>query len=868
MPPPWVTEFWGKARPRSDSGPVWHPLAYHSLDVAAAMAAMLDIRPAWARAVASAAGLPVAEARHRLVLAAALHDLGKFACNFQQKAPELRRRLQPDAPWKSDIRGHGEIGAGLWRSWPAAPRVLSAWARGAFAHHGAPVPTPPGVETAASAASCAQASAYGDAVLALLGPPSEERGRSGEAVWMVAGLVVLADWIGSNQAWFAYAEPDHDLAAYWETAREQAAHAVAEASLAEAGPATQVDLATLLGADAGPTPLQAWAEAEAPVAEPQLYVVEDLTGAGKTEAALILAHRLIRSGAAEGLYWALPTMATANGLHARLQASYRRLFEAEGAAPSLVLAHGARDLNAGFQASIGRERDARYGAGTEQDISAEAFCAVFVAEDRKKTFLAQVGVGTIDQALLAVLPARHQTLRLAGLARRVLVVDEAHAYDAYMSEGLERLLQFHARHGGSAIVLSATLTSGQRARLAEAYGGALPIAVGADAPFPFATHVAGGHVRETPLAASRGSRRDLACRRLETPDEAMAALLARALAGGCGVYVRNTVADAVEAYAVLRTAAPPGVTVELFHARFAIGDRLDREHAAMARYGKASTAGQRQGRILVATQVVEQSLDLDFDAMATDLCPMDLLIQRAGRLHRHDRSGRPPPELWIVGPEATDDVPPDWYARSFPRATHVYNDTGQLWRTMRIAEAQGLRLASGSPRALIEPVFGADSLPTPAALDRASDEARAERQGMAAVAHLNFLRFGRFERDAGAWDADVRTPTRLGQETVTVRLARWSDGRLSPWREEADPERAWRLSEIALDAGRAAETLAPAGAAPAIEALRRTWPRAPDALPILALTPDGAVWAGQVRSAKRETPTRVTYCAELGFAFM
>lgn len=866
----WIDCYWGKARPRDGGRPEWHPLAWHSLDVAAAMQAMIELRPAWAEAVAACAGLNREEARRRLVLVAALHDLGKFADNFQAKDPALREQLQPGGPTPGSAQRHGEVGAAIWGEWRhPARRILKSWAAAAFAHHGAPVDTEASRQGAASDLAVDDALAFADAAVGLIGVPDGPTAKGG--VWLVAGLAILADWIGSNQDWFRYEKADGTLPDYWACAQEKARKAVTEARLAEAGAAAHFDIGTLIGADKAPSPLQAWAADERPQGGRHLYLIEDFTGAGKTEAALILAHRLMRAGAAEGIYWALPTMATANALYNRLKDTYRTMFEPE-ADPSLVLSHGAADLNTGFQASIGRERDETYGQrpADAQDIGAGAFCAAFVADERKKAFLAQIGVGTLDQALLGVLPVRHQSLRVAALARRVLVIDEAHSYDAYTSRAMERLLEFHAAHGGSAIVLSATLTRDLRRKLVKAYSRKAVESV-RESGFPLVSRVAGDAICETAVTAARGTRRDLPFHRFDTAEDAMAALLDRAGAGHCAVYVRNTVDDAIAAYEHLRAGAPAGVHVDLFHARYAAGDRWRRETEVLARFGKHSTPEDRHGRILVATQVVESSLDLDFDYLCADLCPMDLLIQRAGRLQRHDhRPVRPDPELWIVGPPADDDVPADWYARVFPSGRYVYPHAGQLWRTMRVLTDQtGLPLGTGSPRELIEPVFGDEALVVPEPLERASGVAEAKRLAERALSDLNLLKVGSFARDAGAWDSDTRTPTRLGEQTALVRLARWRDGVLSPWFSEADQTRAWRLSEIRLRANRFAEPVPPdAAAGAAIKRLQESWPGRYDPPMVLALAPDadGETWAGRWKDRKGET-VKVRYSTARGLQY-
>jgi CRISPR-associated endonuclease/helicase Cas3 len=834
-----ILRFWGKARPQPGAGVAWHPLACHSLDVAAAMAALLAARPGWLKAVADATCLAEQEARKRLILTAALHDLGKFAENFQGKVPELAQALGHDPAYAAARDGHGAVGAALWERRISRALDLGAlddWLYASVSHHGTPVQPTGNLKDVMSEDAVAAALAFATAATALIGRPDATRpaGRQQEH-WRVAGLVILADWIGSNQAYFPYVSGIASLAAYWQTAQKQAAEAVRAFGLHEAASAAVFDLRSLLsGATA--SPLQAWAERQAPVSGPQLYLIEDLTGAGKTEAGLILCHRLMQTGNAEGIYWALPSMATANALYTRLAGTYQRLFDPAGCVPSLMLAHSARDLHTAFQASIRTNMTPALSCypASDHERTAEAACAAFLAEDRKKTFLAQVGVGTLDQALLAVLPVRHQALRLAALSRRVLVVDEAHAYDAYMTRGLEQLLQFQAALGGSAVILSATLTHDQKQRFARAYGAA-PASLASTA-FPLTTRIADRTVCEEPHPSARGTRRDLPVRRFATPDAVMEALLEQAQAGRCGVYIRNTVAEALEAFEALRGRWNK---VDIFHARFCLQDRLAREQAVLARFGKTSQPAERQGQLLVATQVVEQSLDLDFDVMATDLCPMDLLIQRAGRLHRHDRGERPAPELWVVADAATDAVGADWYAKLFPAGQYVYPDVGQLWRTQRVLEAAGgLNLASGSPRDLIEPVFGRDAIDIPATLETQTGKAEGQRQSDRGVAGLNFLQLRDFDASKDSWASDVHTPARLGDETRVLRLARWQDGVLQPWARAETPEQAWRLSEISVRRTRCKEPTPPdAAAAAAIAAVMQSWDERDDPTPVLALVP-------------------------------
>ena len=221
-----------------------------------------------------------------------------------------------------------------------------------------------------------------------------------------------------------------------------------------------LDYRELIGPEASPSPMQEWARDVDLPAGPALFIIEDETGSGKTEAAVMLAHRLIASGAADGLYVALPTMATANAMFDRLAGAYRHLF-ATDTEPSIALAHGARDMHRGFRAAnVTRwaRRRALFQFGCTGRRHRKRLhrppARRGLPDDRRRTFLADAGAGTLDQALLSVLPSRHQSLRLLGLMRRVLILDEVHAYDAYMQREMERLLEFQAglgRLGNSAV---------------------------------------------------------------------------------------------------------------------------------------------------------------------------------------------------------------------------------------------------------------------------------------------------------------------------------------------------------------------------------------------------------------------------------
>lgn len=817
----WIAFHWGKAR---GEGQVfdWHPLCYHALDVAASMEALITADPLRLQALEAFSAGSRESIRAALILVAALHDLGKFSPAFQKKAPLVppgaaRTHLSCD-----DI-GHDLIGCHLWgrygKEWLELSRQeagrLGAWVSSACCHHSRGQPARS--ETAINDAGFTQADldvarqfvievsglqamqGYRDLALA--------RDVVEDECW-VAGLVSIADWIGSNKTWFQYHSPTLSIAEYWEVARCRAALAVRDAGLNVKPRARPVTLkeALQIEQDPTPTPLQKWVS-EVDLGSGQvLCVLEDLTGAGKTEAATLLAGRIIASGRASGAYWAMPTMATANAMYGRMAPLASTLFE-EGASATLMT--GKRKLNDLFREARKTVDLTSSGVpvGGSHTIPAEVFCADWLARDARVGFLAPMGAGTVDQALLGLLPSRHFPVRLAGLSGRVLIVDEAHAYDAYTGRLLEQLLTVHARAGGSAIVLSATLTTNLHAQLVTAWrkGRKQEDETVHPAPLPAATLITDGSVISASIAgpAGRGTHRDTPIEWLRLRREAVALIAAAADQGAACLWICNTVDDAIEACDQLKAT---GHAPLLFHSRFTAGDRQRIEREVLSRFGRAGTG---RGGILVATQVAEQSLDVDFDVLVSDLAPIDSLIQRAGRLHRHDRLrpiGYEAPVLVIVGPPANVEATGAWYASAFPLAAYVYQAHGRLWRTVRRLELDGgLNLLSQPPRDLLDWVYG-DHAGTPDPLRAIDDElelgARLAERGQGAMATVETQKGYR----VSSFVKEERAITRLGEPTVPVVLARIENSKLRPLEtNETELWRAWAMSEIGVPESKAGD---------------------------------------------------------------
>jgi CRISPR-associated endonuclease/helicase Cas3 len=859
MTTPTYYQYWGKAANGGNSGPPFHLLPYHCLDVAAVGAALLRNDRFGLEGLAEGSGLTSAQLEALAIFFLGIHDLGKFARGFQNLAAFDGSALVTPNPrfrYGNGVR-HDTLGWIAWKSrvrhlipGDTLPSPKSAawlmWFRATAGHHGAPpqemdgtLPIDPSLyfheEDIAAAAHFVTDMAELLLPAAIEEPPPQFKRTLIHASWKLAGLAVLADWIGSNQTYFPYASEPMPLAQYWHHhARPQAERALQGIGIGRAGVIAFTSGQRLFDYVNSPTPLQRHA-ASVPIAPgPQLFLLEDVTGAGKTEAALILTHRLMASGRARGLYFGLPTMATSNQMYRRVGEVYRRFFLPD-TAPSLVLAHGARNLVEDFRDSILPEQpqDQDYQAG---EGSASALCTAWLADSNKKALLADVGVGTLDQALLAALPARHQSLRLLGLRGKVLVADEVHAYDDYTGRLLQVLLEQHARQGGSAILLSATLPASLRSTLIASFQRGLGVAGQTAevemAPYPLVTQAHLEGITRTGIETRAEVRRRVKVRFVHEEAEVIACIRAAVAAGRCVAWIRNTIDDAREAREALRLADwidPSQLT--LFHSRYALADRLKIENHVLDVLGKTSGHDVRKGQVIVSSQVIEQSVDCDADLMISDLAPIDLLIQRAGRLHRHSRDahgnpasveGRGEPELVILAPKFTEEPTANWHSRPFPRAARVYPDSGRLWLTQRVLAETGAIVMPEGARSLIEAVYGEDAeMQIPAELLEASLKQQGEAISERTLANANALDFSRgYCQEAGRWDREEEKPTRLGDEDREFVLALAGDDGLQPWAH--DHPYPWAASVVKVPARRldrlAAEWLARFGSD--IEALK------------------------------------------------
>jgi CRISPR-associated endonuclease/helicase Cas3 len=887
-----VTDFWAKTDDR-DNPSASKPVIEHLVDVAAVACLLLSERPALRARLAQQSRIAEAELPAVCAFLAGLHDLGKFSRTFQAKAPKF---------WPSGILGvlpgEGIGGKNHWRCtavllsnapcdlvlrklFPSVgPDDFDQLIAAIAGHHGVPPDTDdlpdhlwthetelsqPCIEAAAEAAdlvyrTCAVVAQSAVTVTDLV-----------RISFLINGLTTVADWVGSDPKYFEVGGGpggDFQPGAYWEYALAQAAKAIEGKGLLPPRPAAATDYRTLdLACAASPRPMQA-ETAECNIGEgPQLYFIEDTTGSGKTEAAMLLAARLMEAGKGEGIYFALPTMATANAMRDRVAPVYRRFFAPSQAAdPSLILAHGKAALSRRL-AELGRPTGSFGTAG--DSVGAAEFCAGWIADTRKLALFADIGVGTIDQAFLAILKKKHLTLRQFALAGRILIIDEAHSFDAYMGEELKTLLRLHAMHGGSAIVLSATLPKTVRAGLCEAFRDGLAVPETRQAPvrtagpgrakarpasaakpdvtlsdkYPLLTRANREGIADTEVAFDRSLARTVEIGRLDCRADAMTQAVGAAARGACVAVICNAVDEAIDMYRGLCAAHEPG-KVDLFHARFAMGDRMEIERRVIERFGKASTPDRRRGQILVATQVIEQSLDLDFDLVITDLAPIDLLIQRAGRLWRHmaerPRAARPldAPRLLVVSPDPAIVTDARWLEPALGKAAFVYRHAGVMWRSAKHVFDAGALTVPDDLRGLVEAVYSEGAMPVPDCLSVESGKGDGEHYGAQSLARMNVIDPAGGYLNLSGLSANEDVGTRLGDETITIRLARRENGGLVPWYSMpgADERLCLELSEVTLrqelwnrSAGESDQQ------SEALRRFRRDWPDYEREMPVLVV---------------------------------
>ncbi len=838
--------LWAKTGSGEDATQ-WEPLYVHMLD--AAQTAELIWRDYLAestkRVIASGLGLSLDDARRVVAFIVGVHDIGKATPPFQFQQREL---------WEHDLETglsghiprercpHAVLSQEILLRWleerrPSAGVAAAHLAAVIGGHHGA-YPSPGDVEDVETFASellgdSTWAAVQRELLDALAGVYLDDALldrllSSTPQVFvgvLLTAVVIMADWIASNTELFPLTTSVDSM----DGLRRRAGVAWQRLGLPKAlrlepdgSPLDELFHLrfTTLPAGARPNSVQRAVHAAARQANgPALMVIEAPMGCGKTEASLLAAEAMAGECGQSGFAYLLPTQATSNAMFSRMEEWMGNLLHDSGAEgpQDLHLLHGKAALDEGFRAlpvwrpsSMG-DGPAPAGRGGDALVAHQWFGG------RKRGLLANTVVGTVDQLLMAALKARHVQLRHLGLAGKVVVIDEVHAYDAYMSVYLRQALYFLGTYGVPVVLLSATLPPERKQSLIDAYEGRVahrrrpprgPEAPMPDHPDPAVTLSRGKG--EPPLVVpceDAGTSRDYAVEWLDDGDEALVRRLREALAdGGCACVVRDTVARAQYTYDLLRESLD--VPVVLAHSRFIAIDRARRDAELLELLGRD---GHRpRSYIVVGTQVVEQSLDIDFDVMVSDIAPVDLVLQRMGRLHRHRRGPgeqeRPPAlrEARCILTGAAWDADPPVFSRgvALEGGAGVY-EAALLYRTVlaireRVRAAGSISLP-GDIAPLVDEVYGfSDARVTvPVPWRQAYDEAvrkyrehEEEREQRAEAWRLS--RFGRrqragltgwMDRPLSLTDDTGRQAVRDGGVGVEVVLLQRVDGglRLLPW---------------------------------------------------------------------------------------
>ena len=636
----------------------WLPVGAHLFDAAGIMELLID---RWsAETILVKIHLTQQEWARVCVFLALVHDIGKCTPVFQSKItaqiPELNSRL-----WGRGIEvpGHNEF---LEPS--KTPHGLSGEAillhlgcpagiaAGVGSHHGCPQEISEDVE---DWLECYEENFYG------LEGAESPAGVRWEALWqewlelalcacgyanikdlpqldipaqvLATGMLIMADWIASNTTYFpllGLGDTDQSLVYPGRIQNAWERLALPRSWNPALYGMSVSDFRERFGFEWN-TVQQAMVRAAEESVQPGIFVLEAQMGVGKTEAALAGAELIASKVGCGGIFFGLPTQATANGLFPRLKRWAQQ--QSEQLRHGIRLAHGMAELNEEYQAIF-------HGTAVQDEDGDSSGLVIHPwFEGRKQALLSEFVIGTVDQLLMSALKQKHVMLRHLGLVGKVVIVDECHAYDAYMNRYLDRELNWLGTYGVPVILLSATLPARRRRELILAYQNKRSEEAGRSGweenqAYPLLTWTDGAEVRQRSIQVDQPSRSV----QIEQGDRQQLPALIEGIVskGGCVGIVVNTVRQAQELAQELKAIFPEAPVI-LIHARFLMADRSEREAELLRLLGKQSGPEQRKGLIVVGTQILEQSLDIDFDALITQLCPMDLLLQRLGRLHRHRR---------------------------------------------------------------------------------------------------------------------------------------------------------------------------------------------------------------------------------------
>ncbi len=668
-----------------------------------------------------------------------------------------------------------------------------------------------------------------------------------DAVFLT-GLISTGDWLGSDNK-------VHPFRTNAETSEEavKSTQKRVEDGLGKSGwlipsvaiPAAEFsDAIRTLPTEAHPRKSQLLAaEVISSMTAPGISIVEYATGSGKTEIALWAAAHWAERFGIDGFYIAMPTMATSDQLFDRVKKHLEQHLDDRDDPVNVQLVHGQAALSVGNALQTERDRALAEriqrqseldGSDEDRDALIQTFTWFLPS---KRGLLALYGVGTTDQTFLGILRTKHFFVRLFGLADKTVIFDEVHSYDVYMSELFDEVLRWLGAFGAPVVILSATLPTHRVQAMLTAYaeGAGWTVEPTPLAAYPRISVCDDRGIQSVAAPAEPDLERTIALRWLPLPvaDESAtwqvigAKLNELLLDGGTSALICNTVRQAQAAFDALKQwFAPEEDELTLFHARFRQLERADIQKNVLDRFGKdvldpESGYTRPKRHVVVATQVIEQSLDLDFDVLFTLFCPTDLLLQRAGRMQRHKQIDalrperfRDHPEVWVTGFDSGSDQPTflrgstaiysryvllrSWAAFRDLSEIHIPQDVSNLIEATYAPDRQSpddLVNALADARNAFEEQEQrdkvlADSVKIPKLTDDEPD--------LGADALLNTYAGLRELDDEPFLHASALAPTRLGSPSVRMVLLKPDEA--GKWKSAIDPGRTFPLRTTEIQA--------------------------------------------------------------------
>jgi len=718
MTKPLYYQYWGKACKEDNS---YHLLPYHCLDVAVVASAWWHHSPNIRNSFIKSTALPEEQARAWVLFFIALHDFGKLDMRFQLKVPRLSPYKDKSIQVNCKNYYHGEEGY-YWYFREAVEYGLPVieeyceieevkgelWMSATGGHHGEipqnieddsltfpnPIALSQDQQARKQWLQALQKLFLEPANLDLTDMPT------GEAPILLAGFCSVCDWLGSNQDYFEFnSDKNNSLQQYFDSRQENAQQILHDFGLLSTVK-TKGGMAELY--DFPPHNIQTRIDDLA--VEQSLTIIEASTGSGKTEAALAFSSKLLAKKLADSITFALPSQATANAMFERLEFVAEKIFQAKN---NIILAHGKSQSNPHFQSLIQQSENFNNAQGAQE---AAVQCSEWLASSRKRAFLGQIAVTTVDQVMLSAIKSlQHYFVRLFGVGKSVLIIDEVHAYDAYMYAILKVVITQQKQAGGSIILLSATLPTHQKQALINAWDECEAIT---ETAYPLILQATHNNTTAYTIDAKQDSQsRTVLTEIISTNelklDHSLLQRIVNAAETGAKIGIVCNLVDDAQAYAKT-LAKMTQVPVDLFHSRYRYCDRMIKEQKVLEHYDKNSP---RQGRILIGTQVIEQSLDIDFDWLISFICPIDLLFQRMGRLHRHKKlrpAGFEKPLCSIVVPETIDLSDKKTTQEAYALHGFIYKNIRALWRTQQYLIDHSKIEFPSAYRDWIEPIYQQD----------------------------------------------------------------------------------------------------------------------------------------------------------------